>query len=92
MFERRVNSSDLNGLFEDNFYFSEELDDYFSLVNSLKDKCVSQLYSNMNTLHRRTLVITSGDAFLCRLYKKYNQIDFVSTDSDLTTLEIHNYG
>lgn len=76
----------------DNYYEKEGLETYFGYINKIKEKYWYDIISSLNKLRTRTLVLTESDTFLCRLYKKYANIDFIGTISFLQNQQTSMYG
>ncbi|KAL4440767.1 hypothetical protein ABPG74_013748 [Tetrahymena malaccensis] len=74
------------------YHTNEDINIYFQYLTNLKEQHKNALLKYLSLLKRNTLVIAEGDQVLCKLFKKYKNISFISSESDLGIVDFQDYG
>ncbi|EDK31227.1 hypothetical protein TTHERM_00530659 (macronuclear) [Tetrahymena thermophila SB210] len=92
LIQRQFNGWEIQEFANIGYHTNEDINTYFQYLTNLKEQHKNTLLKYLSLLKRKTLVIADGDQVLCKLFKKYKNVQFISSESDLSIVSLKEYG
>ncbi|KAL4490237.1 hypothetical protein ABPG72_004276 [Tetrahymena utriculariae] len=92
LIQRAFNGQEIKEFANIGYHTNEDINIYFQHLTNLKELHKNTLLKYLSLLKKKTLVIADGDQVLCKLFKKYQNIQFISSESDLSIVNLQGYG